>query len=201
MRTRNKKAELWDACCCKKVRDKSIFLRDMRALEDFVPSKLSRRKSEVCGLKWSYDDRELASSDNDNRIFVWNQSSTQPVLRYSEYTAAVKAIAWSSHVHGLLAPEGGTADRCICFWNTTINSHLSCIDTGSQVSYIYGVVLCNVLDKERLEQNVKKKEERKHGLEEHGVIFTKPKLKPNGKKKEEEMEPRLEGQGVNFAKP
>jgi hypothetical protein len=124
------------------------------------------------------------------------------VLRYSEYTAAVKAIAWSSHVHGLLAPRGGTADRCIRFWNTTINSHLSCIDGGSQVSYIYGAVLCDVLDKERLEQNVKKKEEdRKHGLEEHGVIFTKPELKPNGKKKEEEMEPRLEGQGVNFAKP
>jgi hypothetical protein len=79
---------------------------------------------------------------------------------------------------------------------------LSCIDGGSQVSYIYGAVLCDVLDKERLEQNVKKKEEdRKHGLEEHGVIFTKPELKPNGKKKEEEMEPRLEGQGVNFAKP
>jgi len=55
------------------------------------------------------------------------------VLRYSEHTAAVKAIAWSPHVHGLLASGGGTADRCIRFWNTTTNSHLSCIDTGSQV--------------------------------------------------------------------
>jgi len=37
--------------------------------------------------------------------------------------------------------------------------------------------------KEMLEQNVKEKEERKHGLEEHGVTFTKPELKPNRKKR------------------
>jgi hypothetical protein len=55
--------------------------------------------------------------------------------------------------------------------------------------------------KERLEQNVKEKEEeRKHGLEEQGVTFTKPELNPNRKNKEEEMKPRLEGQGVNCAK-
>lgn len=67
------------------------------------------------------------------QLFVWNQNSTQPVLKYCEHTAAVKAIAWSPHLHGLLASGGGTADRCIRFWNTTTNSHLSCMDTGSQV--------------------------------------------------------------------
>ncbi|RYR29858.1 hypothetical protein Ahy_B01g054434 isoform B [Arachis hypogaea] len=147
---------IWDAARCKKIRsmeghrlrvgalawsssllssggrDKNIYQRDIRAQEDFV-SKLSGHKSEVCGLKWSYDNRELASGGNDNRLFVWNQHSTQPVLKYCEHTAAVKAIAWSPHIHGLLASGGGTADRCIRFWNTTTNSHLSCMDTGSQV--------------------------------------------------------------------
>ncbi|KAG4933094.1 hypothetical protein JHK87_047096 [Glycine soja] len=147
---------IWDASRCKKIRsleghrlrvgalawsssllssggrDKNIYQRDIRAQEDFV-SKLSGHKSEVCGLKWSYDNRELASGGNDNRLFVWNQHSTQPVLKYCEHTAAVKAIAWSPHLHGLLASGGGTADRCIRFWNTTTNSHLSCMDTGSQV--------------------------------------------------------------------
>ncbi|KAJ7952398.1 Protein FIZZY-RELATED 2 [Quillaja saponaria] len=154
--TSNGKVQIWDASQCKKVRsmeghrlrvgalawsssilssggrDKSIYQRDIRAQEDFV-SKLSGHKSEVCGLKWSYDNRELASGGNDNRLFVWNQHSTQPVLKYCEHTAAVKAIAWSPHLHGLLASGGGTADRCIRFWNTTTNSHLSCMDTGSQV--------------------------------------------------------------------
>ncbi|KAL8520382.1 hypothetical protein ACS0TY_011058 [Phlomoides rotata] len=154
--TSNGKLQLWDASRCKKIRtmdghrlrvgalawgsstlssgsrDKSILQRDVRAQEDYV-SKLSGHKSEVCGLKWSYDNRELASGGNDNKLFVWNQHSTQPVLKYCEHTAAVKAIAWSPHLHGLLASGGGTADRCIRFWNTTTNSHLSCMDTGSQV--------------------------------------------------------------------
>ncbi|KAI4315346.1 hypothetical protein L6164_028165 [Bauhinia variegata] len=154
--TSNGKVQIWDASRCKKIRtmeghrlragalawsssllssggrDKNIYQRDIRAQEDFV-SKLSGHKSEVCGLKWSYDNRELASGGNDNRLFVWNQHSTQPVLKFCEHTAAVKAIAWSPHLHGLLASGGGTADRCIRFWNTTTNSHLSCMDTGSQV--------------------------------------------------------------------
>ncbi|OMO81011.1 hypothetical protein COLO4_23796 [Corchorus olitorius] len=148
--------KIWDASRCRRVRtleghrlrvgalawsssvlssgsrDKSILQRDIRAQDDFV-SKLSGHKSEVCGLKWSYDNRELASGGNDNKLFVWNQHSTQPVLKYCEHTAAVKAIAWSPHLHGLLASGGGTADRCIRFWNTTTNTHLSCMDTGSQV--------------------------------------------------------------------
>ncbi|TXG51015.1 hypothetical protein EZV62_023539 [Acer yangbiense] len=154
--TSHGKVQIWDASRCKRVRtmeghrsrvgalawsssslssgsrDKSILQRDIRAQEDFV-SKLAGHKSEVCGLKWSYDNRELASGGNDNRLFVWNQHSTQPVLKYCEHTAAVKAIAWSPHLHGLLASGGGTADRCIRFWNTTTNTHLSCMDTGSQV--------------------------------------------------------------------
>ncbi|KAK1374439.1 Cell cycle switch 52A [Heracleum sosnowskyi] len=154
--TSNGKVQIWDASRCKRIRtmeghrlrvgtlawstsqlssgsrDKSILQRDIRAQENYV-SKLSGHKSEVCGLKWSYDNRELASGGNDNRLYVWNQHSTQPVLKYCEHTAAVKAIAWSPHLHGLLASGGGTADRCIRFWNTTTNSHLSCMDTGSQV--------------------------------------------------------------------
>ncbi|XP_057759074.1 B-type cell cycle switch protein ccs52A-like [Arachis stenosperma] len=154
--TNSGQVQIWDASQCKMIRtmeghrlrvgalawsssllssggkDKNIYQRDIRAQDDFV-SKLSGHKSEVCGLKWSYDNRELASGGNDNRLLVWNQHSTQPVLKYCEHTAAVKAIAWSPHVHGLLASGGGTADRCIRFWNTTTNSHLSCMDTGSQV--------------------------------------------------------------------
>ncbi|KAF7810229.1 protein FIZZY-RELATED 2-like [Senna tora] len=154
--TSNGKVQIWDASRCKKIRtmeghrlrvgalawsssllssggrDKNIYQRDVRAQEDFV-GKLSGHKSEVCGLKWSYDNRELASGGNDNKLFVWNQHSTQPVLKFCEHTAAVKAIAWSPHLHGLLASGGGTADRSIRFWNTTTNSHISCIDTGSQV--------------------------------------------------------------------
>ncbi|KHN07567.1 Protein FIZZY-RELATED 3 [Glycine soja] len=148
--------QVWDGTQCKKVRtmgghqtrtgvlawnsrilasgsrDRNILQHDMRIPGDFV-SKLVGHKSEVCGLKWSSDDRELASGGNDNQLLVWNQHSQQPVLRLTEHTAAVKAIAWSPHQSSLLVSGGGTADRCIRFWNTTNGHQLNCLDTGSQV--------------------------------------------------------------------
>lgn len=78
------------------------------------------------------DNQYLASGGNDNRLYVWNQHSLNPVQSYSEHMAAVKAIAWSPHHHGLLVSGGGTADRCIRFWNTLTGQPMQCVDTGMQ---------------------------------------------------------------------
>lgn len=223
--------QVWDGTQCKRVRtmgghqtrtgvlawnsrilssgsrDRNILQHDIRVQSDYV-SKLVGHKSEVCGLKWSHDDRELASGGNDNQVIlnisysvhyilcvpydksqsyellflfqftkpvrlgsyevflicyiqsyarynktysyyetyhnkkhliflkqllVWNNHSQQPILKLTEHTAAVKAITWSPHQSSLLASGGGTADRCIRFWNTTNGHQLNSIDTGSQV--------------------------------------------------------------------
>jgi len=148
--------QIWDAVKCKKIRtmgghsmrvgtlawtsnilasgsrDKLIYQRDVR-VPQFYTSKLVGHKQEVCGLRWSFDDQQLASGGNDNKLFIWNVQSTSPVSRFTDHTAAVKAIAWSPHQHGLLASGGGTADRCIRFWNSLTGTPLNCIDTGSQV--------------------------------------------------------------------
>ncbi|ETP03682.1 hypothetical protein F441_19367 [Phytophthora nicotianae CJ01A1] len=122
-------------------RDRTILMHDLRAQEPFQ-NKLAGHKQEVCGLKWSFDGRQLASGGNDNKLLIWNVQSmssslrgdaTMPVARFNEHSAAVKAIAWSPHQHGLLASGGGTADRCIRFWNTQTLTALPFVDTGSQV--------------------------------------------------------------------
>ncbi len=59
--------------------------------------------------------------------------------------AAVKAIAWSPHQHGLLASGGGTADRCIRFWNTVTMNEISSLETGSQVCNLLFSKNCNEL--------------------------------------------------------
>lgn len=114
-------------------RDRLILQRDIRTPSIVPERKLTGHKQEVCGLKWSPDHQHLASGGNDNKLFVWNMNSTIPVQTYNEHLAAVKAIAWSPHQHGLLASGGGTADRCIRFWNTLTCQPLQCVDTGSQV--------------------------------------------------------------------
>ena len=113
-------------------RDRHILQRDVRSPDQWT-SKLSGHKQEVCGLKWSADGQQLASGGNDNKLYIWSAHSTAPLLRFSEHTAAVKAISWSPHQNGLLASGGGTADRCIRFWNTQTAAALNCVDTGSQV--------------------------------------------------------------------
>lgn len=129
-------------------RDKEIFNRDLRCKEQYI-AQLSGHKQEVCGLRWSFDDMQLASGGNDNKLLIWNGAGlgsggsnvqtgstaayNSPVLRFSYHDAAVKAIAWSPHARGLLASGGGTADRKIRFWNTMTNSALAAVDTGSQV--------------------------------------------------------------------
>ncbi|KAI4382827.1 hypothetical protein MLD38_008739 [Melastoma candidum] len=154
--TSSGQVQVWDGSNCKKIRtmgghqtrtgvlswnsrilasgsrDRNILQHDLRVPSDYI-SKLVGHRSEVCGLKWSPDDRELASGGNDNQLLVWNQHSQKPALKLTEHTAAVKAIAWSPHQNGLLASGGGTADRCIRFWNTTNGSQLNSVDTGSQV--------------------------------------------------------------------
>lgn len=100
-----------------------------------VVKELRGHRQEVCGLKWSFDEKMLASGGNDNKLLVWEpaQQSCDPVHRFEDHTAAVKAVAWSPHQAGLLASGGGTADRHIRFWNASTGLPLHKIDTGSQV--------------------------------------------------------------------
>jgi cell division cycle 20-like protein 1 (cofactor of APC complex) len=103
-------------------------------------SKLSSHRQEVCGLKWNPEGTQLASGGNDNRLMIWDARHANPIAKFIEHTAAVKAISWSPHTQyslsynsGLLASGGGTADRTIRFWNTLNNSQINFIDSGSQV--------------------------------------------------------------------
>jgi len=109
-------------------RDRSILSRDVRAPPgpageddggDAVTARLGAHRSEVCGLRWAPDGRSLASGGNDNLVHVWcPRRPDTPRLRLAHHTAAIKALAWSPHQHGLLASGGGTADRSIRVWNT-----------------------------------------------------------------------------------
>jgi cell division cycle 20-like protein 1 (cofactor of APC complex) len=113
-------------------RDRRILMRDVRADNSLIYD-WDKHKQEVCGLKWSPDDQQLASGGNDNKLFIWSAHNKDPLAKFSDHNAAVKAIGWSPHQHGLLASGGGTADRCIKFWNTMTLQPVHSIDTGSQV--------------------------------------------------------------------
>jgi cell division cycle 20, cofactor of APC complex len=167
------KTQLWDVQACKQVRtmdghgdrvsslawnqhilssgsrDTNIVNHDVRVARHNIAT-MSAHGQEVCGLAWSNDGEVLASGGNDNLLCLWDASTSlsrpEPRFKMTDHQAAVKALAWSPHERRLLATGGGTADRCIKFWNSQTGALLNSIDTGSQVC----ALLWNPFEKEIL---------------------------------------------------
>ncbi|KAK9823526.1 hypothetical protein WJX72_003403 [[Myrmecia] bisecta] len=112
-------------------RDSLVINHDTRVREH-ITATMRGHEQEVCGLKWSPNGQQLASGGNDNLMHIWDAAGTQ-VHRIEAHQAAVKALAWCPFQGNLLASGGGTADRCIKFWNTHTGALLNSIDTHSQV--------------------------------------------------------------------
>ena len=73
--------------------------RDLRDKNNYIHC-IEGHKQEICGLKWSFDDRYLASGGNDNKLMIWDRgmsNSNEPMFKFKSHKAAVKAIAWSPH--------------------------------------------------------------------------------------------------------
>eukprot|EP00501_MAST-03F_sp_TOSAG23-6_P000084 GSMAST32.ASY1.ANO1.86.1 assembled CDS len=114
-------------------RDTTIHNHDVRERNHHVASLIGH-KQEVCGLEWSPDGTTLASGGNDNLLCLWDarKSASSPRCTLGAHQAAVKALAWCPFQRNVLASGGGTADRCIKFWNTSNGACLNSMDTGSQ---------------------------------------------------------------------
>lgn len=140
-------------------RDSAILNHDLRQSRH-VQSTYLGHQQEVCGLAWSPDGSALASGGNENLLCIWdaamsssssrssstggsslggsrtrvlNQSSSTPRFQMTQHQAAVKALAWCPWQRDVLASGGGTADRSVRLWNSTLGTNLCTIDTGSQV--------------------------------------------------------------------
>ncbi|XP_050087422.1 cell division cycle protein 20 homolog [Anopheles aquasalis] len=123
---------------CSGSRDGTIINHDVRNRQHNI-GVLQRHTQEVCGLKWSPDGKYLASGGNDNLVHVWSaangapHATSEPVHVFNQHQAAIRALAWCPWQSNVLASGGGTADRCIKFWNVASGQMLNSVDTKSQV--------------------------------------------------------------------
>jgi cell division cycle 20, cofactor of APC complex len=116
-------------------RNGMIINFDVRAEAPFI-SRWNQHTREVCQLAWSPDGATLASGSNDDTICIWDINAatcSKPRFQFTNHVAAVKALAWSPHERNLLASGGGSADRCMKFWNTQTGSLVNSIETPAQV--------------------------------------------------------------------
>ncbi|GAW79965.1 cell division cycle protein 20 homolog [Plasmodium gonderi] len=117
-------------------KDKKIICSDIRCKENSY-LHLNSHTSEICGLKWNYNTKQLASGGNDNSVYIWEWRKNDFLFQFSKHKAAVKALSWCPHKHNLLATGGGSADKNIYFWNTTNGNCVNQVHTNSQVSNIF----------------------------------------------------------------
>lgn len=134
----------WDhATVTSGSRDRTIQHRDVRVAGKAFQTLIGH-KQEVCGLKWNSGQRQLASGGNDNKLLIWDHRGghpDNPLWKWHEHSAAVKAIAWNPHQPGVLVSGGGTQDKKMRFWNTVAGTLLSEVDTGSQVCIVIFLLL------------------------------------------------------------
>ncbi|GAB0491875.1 hypothetical protein MMPV_003130 [Pyropia vietnamensis] len=55
-------------------RDHRVLNRDLR-VGNAVVHELASHRQEVCGLRWSDDELQLASGGNDNKLLIWNATT------------------------------------------------------------------------------------------------------------------------------
>lgn len=81
----------------------------------------------------------MASGGNDNLVNIWSAvqggvyTHGEPLHVLNQHQAAVRALAWCPWQSNVLATGGGTADRCIKFWNVNNGTCLNSVDSKSQV--------------------------------------------------------------------
>lgn len=126
------------------AKDGNIFNYDIRSGEH-VSSFLSHTQ-EVCGLKWDTDGVYLASGANDNNVCVWRGGYSRPRMKFTEHTAAVRAIGWCPWKKGILSTGGGTDDRTVRTWDVDKGVCLNSLDSGSQV--------CSILFSEKYKEMI-----------------------------------------------
>lgn len=122
------------------ARNGAIVNHDVR-VRDHIIQTLNGHTQEICNLKWSPDAKYLASGGNDNIVSIWaaegngsQKTSQTPLYTLNEHQAAIRGLAWCPWQPSTLATGGGTADRCIKFWNVNSGTCFNSIETASQIT-------------------------------------------------------------------
>ncbi|KAI1714223.1 anaphase-promoting complex subunit 4 WD40 domain-containing protein [Ditylenchus destructor] len=126
------------------TRSGRIYHHDVR-IQNSLTSSFDYHSYEVCGLKWSNDEKYLTTGGADAVVNVWEHSqictsNAQPIWSFNGHSAAVKAIEYVPFLgiagSNIVATGGGTNDHTVRLWNLTTGTTISTLDTGSQVSAI-----------------------------------------------------------------
>uniref|UniRef100_A0A915DJM7 HMG box domain-containing protein n=1 Tax=Ditylenchus dipsaci TaxID=166011 RepID=A0A915DJM7_9BILA len=126
------------------TRSGRIYHHDVRVQQSLIGT-FDSHSHEVCGLKWSEDERYLTSGGADAVVNVWEKTQISaeepsPLWSFNDHTAAVKAVEYVPFLgmagSNMVATGGGTNDFSVRLWNLSTGTAHSSMDTFSQVTGI-----------------------------------------------------------------
>ena len=117
------------------AKDLIIKTIDLRSKLNPIMKYVGHSK-EICGMKWSLDDKRLASGGDDNKLFIWDIRKEESEKKLSSHTSAIKALDWSTYKFGYLLSGGGTQDMTLKLWNINNMTLVDSINTSSQICNI-----------------------------------------------------------------
>lgn len=108
----------------------------------YIFSDFDTHTGEVCGVKWSPDEKYLVSGGADRCVNVWSGEQLSadepaPLHQFVDHTATVKAVEFVPFLGmncNMVATGGGMNDGTVKLWNLTSGQLHSNIDTENQVS-------------------------------------------------------------------
>ena len=118
--------------------DNKVCVWNIRMLSSASAPPVSANSSSVSGTN-------SGSVGGGQYSGTWNVA-TAPMCTLRGHRAAVKAVAWSPHVPGLLATGGGTADRCIRLWDVFADDGSGAATIGTGASGALGAGAVAVVD-------------------------------------------------------
>ena len=89
---------------------------------------------EICAIRTDpFENNQFATGGNDNLCKLFDLRCLKPFHVIRDHTAAIRAMAWSPYVPGLLVTGGGSGDQNLCLWNTRTKKCLKRENLHSQI--------------------------------------------------------------------
>ncbi|XP_019387241.1 PREDICTED: cell division cycle protein 20 homolog B, partial [Crocodylus porosus] len=125
-----------------------VHHHDVRVAQHHIGT-LCQNKQSICSLKWSLNNKLLASGSSDGILNIWPSDPGVTVhckpVQTMPHPSAVKAMNWCPWQSEILATGGGLKDGLLRVWDINSGKTIKTAETKSQICSLFWLPNTNEL--------------------------------------------------------